>query len=76
MSQVSLYLDDNVQEMIRIRAKERGSSMSSYVNEILKKFNEDRPPKELMELMGSWGSDPMEEPEELPWSLDIKRKIL
>ena len=76
MSQVSLYLDDDVQEMIRIRAKERGSSMSSYVNDILKKVNEGRPPKELFELMGSWESDPMEEPEELPWSLDIKRKTL
>ena len=76
MSQVCLYLDDNVQEMIKIRAKERGSSVSSYVNEILKRVNEDRPPKELLELMGSWENDPMEEPEELPWSLDIKRKTL
>lgn len=76
MSQVSLYLDDDVQEIIKIRAKERGSSVSSYVNEILKKANEDRPPIELLELFGTWEDDPMKEPEELPWSSDIKRKTL
>jgi len=76
MSQISLYLDDKVQEMIKIRAKERGTSVSNYVNEVLKKANEDIPPEELLGLMGSWKDDPMEEPEELPWSSDIKRKTL
>jgi len=76
MSQICLYLDDDVQEITKIRAKERGSSMSSYVNEILKRNNEDRPPVELLKLLGSWEDDPLEEPEELPWSLDIERKTL
>jgi len=76
MPQVCLYLDDEVQEMTKIRAKERGSSLSSYVNEILRKSNEDRPPEELLKRFGSWANDPMEYPEELPWSTDIKRKVL
>jgi len=74
MPQVSLYLDDDVHEMIKIRAKERRTSVSSYVNEVLKKINEDRPPAELLELFGSWEDDPMKEPEELPWPSDIKKK--
>jgi len=76
MSKVSLSLDDDVWEMIKIRAKERGSSVPSYVNEILKSFIEDRPPTELLERFGSWADDPMEEPEELSWSSDLKRKAL
>ena len=47
--------------------------MSNHINKTLKKSNEDRPP-ELMKLLGSWENDPMEVPEDLPWSLDIKRK--
>ena len=76
MPQICLYLDDEVQEMTKIRAKERGSSVPSYVNEILRRNNEDRPPAELLELFGSWESDPMKEPEELPWSMDLERKRL
>ncbi|MCL2712524.1 MAG: hypothetical protein FWD37_04550 [Methanomassiliicoccaceae archaeon] len=76
MPQICLYLDDDVQEMMKIRAKERGSSVSSYVNEILKKSNENGPPVELLKRLGSWENDPMKEPEELPWSMDIERKSL
>ena len=76
MPQICLYLDDDVQEMTKIRAKERGSSVSSYVNEVLRRNNENSPPEELLKLLGSWKDDPMEEPEELPWSMDIERKIL
>ena len=76
MPQMCLYLDEDVQEMVKMRAKERGSSVSSYVNEVLKKNNENRPPEKLLKLLGSWKDDPMEEPEELPWSMDIKRKTL
>jgi len=76
MPQVCLYLDDEVREMTKIRAKERGSSVSSYVNEILKTEYENRVPEELIKRLGSWEDDPMKEPEELPWSMDIKRKTL
>jgi len=76
MPQVCLYLDDEVQEMTKIRAKERGSSVSSYVNDVLKRDHENRAPEELIKRLGSWESDPMKEPEELPWSMDIKRKTL
>ncbi|MCL2713002.1 MAG: hypothetical protein FWD37_07035 [Methanomassiliicoccaceae archaeon] len=62
--------------MTKIRAKERGSSVSSYVNEVLRRNNENSPPEELLKLLGSWKDDPMEEPEELPWSMDIERKSL
>ena len=76
MPQICLYLDEEVQEMTKIRAKERGSSVSSYVNDVLKRNNEDGPPAELLKRFGSWEDDPMKEPEELPWSMDIERKRL
>jgi len=66
------YLDEIIQETTKIKRK-RGLSMSNHINKTLKKSNEDRPP-ELMKLLGSWENDPMEVPEDLPWSLDIKRK--
>jgi len=76
VSQICPYIDDDVQETARIGAKEKGPCQSSYVNEILKKSNEDRPPNELLMSLGSWEDDLMEVPEELPWSLDMKRKTL
>ena len=76
MPRICIYLDEDVQKMIKERAEERGSSVSSYVNEVLRRNNENRPPEKLLKLLGSWKDDPMEEPEEPPWSIDIDRKSL
>jgi hypothetical protein len=58
---------------IKTKAKEQGVSISKYVNDSMRKSIDDNWPEELFELWGSCKDDPVEEPEEIPWELNIKR---
>ena len=41
---------------------------------LLKQFRDDDWPVEFIEAIGSFEEDPLEVPEELPWSSDSKRE--
>ena len=75
MPQVSLYLDKPLYMEIRTKAKEKGTSLSKYVSEALKEHIDDSWPEGYFEkYFGIFADDPLELPEELPWSLDAKRE--
>jgi len=74
--QVSLYIDKPLYMEIKTKAKEKGTSLSNFVSEALKDHLDDDYPEGFFDLFGSLADDPLEEPEELPWSLDAPRKVL
>lgn len=67
MSQVTIYLPDDVERELRAAAKKAKKSFSAYIAELATR----RPvrtswPREFVETFGSWEGD-LEEPEELPF---------
>jgi len=76
MPQVSLYLDKLLYKELESIVKKKGVSMSSFVGGMLKEYLDDTLPDEFYKAIGSLKDDPIEVPEELPFSLDCKRKSL
>ena len=76
MPRMSLYIDQDLYAELMFKAKEKEMSLSSFVSEVLKEHLDDSWPEDFLEVFGSLEDDPMEIPEELPWSLDVKRKAL
>ena len=76
MPQLSVYIEEALNEELRSKAKEKGMSLSSFVSEALKGHMDDNWPEDFSEGFGSLEDDPMEAPEELPWSSDVKRDVL
>jgi hypothetical protein len=73
MPQVSLYIDSAVYTELKSAAKRKDRSLSSFVNDILKKHLDDELPEEFFESIGSFKEDPLEVPEELPRSFNLHR---
>ena len=76
MPQVSVYIEEALNEELRSKAKKKEMSLSSFVSEALKGYMDDKWPEDFLEVFGSLEDDPMEIPEELPWSSDVKRDVL
>ena len=76
MPQVSLYIDPKLYMELKSKAKEKGTSLSSFVSEALKEKLDDSWPEGYFDLLGSLKDDPLEIPGELPWESDVRRKPL
>jgi len=74
MPQVSLYIDRVLYKEVESIAKNKGASMSSFVSGVLREYIDDSWPEGYFDLFGSMSGDPIEEPEDLPASLDSKRE--
>ena len=75
MPQVSLYIEKLLYKEVESKAKEKGQSLSGFVSDVLKENLKDSWPEGYFEkYVGIFKDDPLEEPEELPWSLDAKRE--
>ena len=75
MSQMCLYIDDDVYVNVKSAAKKRDQSVSSYVNDILKEHLEDEWPEEFFDCLGSIDDETFKEPEDLPWSPDSMKRV-
>jgi len=53
---------------LRSKAKEKGMSLSAFVSEALKEHLDDSWPEDFFDLLGSLKDDPIEIPEDHPWS--------
>lgn len=67
MSQITLYLDDEIQALIARRAKASGLSKSRWVAEIISKHAADEWPPDCLALAGRFDDFPLrEDAPELP----------
>ena len=73
MPQVSLYIDKALYMELKSKAKDKGTSLSNFVSEVLREHVDDSWPEEFFEAIGSIDDETFEAPEELPWSLDAPR---
>ena len=73
MPKVSVYMDDDLYEKLKAKAKETEKSLSKLIENRLFEYINGWP-QGYFDLFGSWKDCPMEEPEELPWELDAPRK--
>ncbi len=76
MPKLSLYIDSALYAKLISKAKEKGVSVSGYVSGILKEHLFEEWPNGYFDLFGSLEDDPLELPEESPWSLDSRREAL
>jgi len=76
MPQLSLYLDKPLYMELKTKAKEKEVSISNFVSEALRERIDNDYPEGFFDLFGCLADDPLEVPEELPWSLDAPRKPL
>ncbi|MCL2785661.1 MAG: hypothetical protein FWD81_00345 [Methanomassiliicoccaceae archaeon] len=68
MPQVSLYIDQALYMELRSKAKEKGTSLSSFVSDVLKEHLDNSWPEGFFDILGSWEGETIELPEDLPWS--------
>jgi hypothetical protein len=77
MPQISIYIEKTLYMEVRSKAEELGVPFSNYVSTVLRKHIDNSWPEGYFEkFVGIFKDDPMEIPEDLPWSLDSKREIL
>jgi len=74
MPQVSLYIDKELYKEVESIVKKKDVSMSSFVSNVLKEYLDNSWPEGYFELFESMKEDPLEEPEELSFSLDAPRE--
>lgn len=61
MSQITLYLDDEIQALIEQRAKASGLSKSRWVAEFITKYAAQEWPQDCLELAGRFADFPLRE---------------
>lgn len=61
MSQITLYLDDDIQALIEQRAKASGLSKSRWVSEFITKYATQEWPQDCLELAGRFANFPLRE---------------
>lgn len=57
MGQVTLYLDEKTEELIKIAAKSSGVSQSKWVARIIREKAANEWPPEFIALAGAWSKD-------------------
>lgn len=64
MSQIHFYVPDEVEELIRQRARARGLSVSRYVAELVKEgaSGSSWPEDYFRDVIGAWKGEPLERP--------------
>ena len=73
MSQITLYLDDEVQALIEQRAKASGLSKSRWVAQLITRHAADEWPPACLELAGRFADFPLRESAAAPQPADVAR---
>jgi len=58
MGQISLYLDDETEQLLRSRAKAEGMSQSQWASRVLRAAAARALPTDVLSLAGSWSELP------------------
>jgi hypothetical protein len=67
-------MEDDLRKRLKFKAKEKGMSVSAFVNKVLRERFSDTWPEGYFDLFGAVKDDTFDVPEELPWSLDAPRE--
>ena len=66
MSQLTIYMPDDVVQELKRRAKKERLSVSAYVTALVKREAAPTWSKTFLSSFGAWKGEGIEEPEELP----------
>ena len=58
MNQITLYVDENTQSKMRLRAKKAGLSISKWLTRLINKEINQNWPEEIKAMPGSWNDFP------------------
>jgi hypothetical protein len=71
MAQITIYLPEELEEMVRERASKEGTSLSAYIAALMRRALEfETWPTEFRELYGSWEGEFPEIPDLPPETRD------
>lgn len=73
MSQITLYLDEETQELVERSAKAQGVSKSRWVAEIIRKHAGEAWPQDCLDLAGSFPDFPLRDEPAEPAAKDAAR---
>ncbi len=58
MSQVTIYLESDLQEQVKTTAQKSGASLSKWISSLIKKELDSNWPQSIRSLSGTWGDFP------------------
>jgi hypothetical protein len=67
MGQVTIYLDDETETMLKRHVRKSGSSASRWIAEAVRRRVANEWPPDVLELFGSW------KPEDFPDATDLRK---
>ena len=76
MGQVTIYLDDEIEQKVRAAAESDGVSVSKWISQRVQKDARANWPASVRELAGAWPDLPSAEQIRRPSSKDVKRERL
>ncbi len=77
MAQVTIYLDDNTERLVRLHVLASGESASKWVAEAVKKRARSEWPADVLALLGSWKDEDFPDLKDLrPSAPDLPREDL
>ena len=69
MPKVSVYMDNDLYEKLKVKAKEKEYSLSELIRIRMSEYVGGWP-QDFFDLLGSWEGESIDLPEDLPWSPD------
>ena len=65
MGQITIYLDDETEKLVKLHAEGSGESTSKWVAEAVRKRARSEWPADILSLFGSWSDDDFPDADEL-----------
>lgn len=65
MGQITIYLDDETERLVKRHVKSSGQSVSGWISEAVRRRARSEWPAEVLALFGSWRDDDFPDAEEL-----------
>ena len=78
MGQITIYLDDETEKLVRRHIKEKGQSASKWIAEAVRKRVASEWPADILALFGTWKNDDFPDAAELRtgYGTDTRREKL
>jgi hypothetical protein len=68
MARLHCYVPDDIAELFRKKAEQKGLTASKYLALLVKKEISEKWPDDYFDLVGSWEGEPLQRPESSPLS--------
>jgi len=65
MGQITIYLDEKTELLVKRHSKASGQSASRWIAEAVRQWAVDEWPEDIVALLGGWGNDEISEASEL-----------